>query len=101
MILLGSSHSSVLLLLFPTRPSLIPCSVFHIITVSQVTNMGWMFYNAEAFDQNLCTWGPLLNAALEAGDVENMFYGATSCVSEEDPDLSSSPPGPLCHSCTD
>jgi hypothetical protein len=37
MILLESSHSVVFILLFLTSPSLIPCSVFHIIALHKIT----------------------------------------------------------------
>jgi surface protein len=62
---------------------------------SGVEDMGWMFRDATSFDQSLCSWGDKLPTD---ASVSLMFYG-TSCPNQEDPDLSTNPPGPFCYSC--
>jgi surface protein len=71
--------------------------------VSQVTNMAYMFTKATDFNQNLCAWGPALqttNAETTTVGVTAMFNSANSCASQNNPDLTATPPGPFCHVCT-
>ena len=43
--------------------------------LSSVTDMSWMFFNAEAFNQNLCQWKAYINQKV---DYHNIFQG-TAC----------------------
>ena len=58
--------------------------------------MGGMFYQADAFNVNLCNWGAKLASNTYVGD---MFNGATSCLTQTDPNLAATPPGPFCYNC--
>lgn len=64
--------------------------------VSKVSDFGSMFYGASAFSHSLCSWGAKMDAE---ADVRSMFNQATSCASQEFPDLTATPVGPLCAVC--
>ena len=66
--------------------------------VSSVGNAKSMFAHATAFRQNLCSWGGRLhnNVTIKL----NGMFVESGCVETDDPDLSASPRGPFCHSCT-
>jgi hypothetical protein len=57
--------------------------------------MGSLFSRASSFNQNLCAWGPRLTSGT---DFYRTFQNS-NCTSESGPNLSSNPPGPLCHIC--
>ena len=63
--------------------------------VANAKNMSLMFGTSTSFRQDLCPWGALLDPAT---DVSNMFW-QTACATLDDPDFSSSPPGPFCFEC--
>lgn len=57
-----------------------------------------MFYDAEAFRQNLCSWGDKIANKYEFRATE-MFKG-TTCPDTTDPDLSfDDTMGPFCYPC--
>jgi hypothetical protein len=64
--------------------------------VSNVTDMEGMFYDATAYNQNLCDWGTKLQTI---ASVDDMFSGS-GCDNEADPDLTFVPPEPFCADCT-
>lgn len=67
--------------------------------LSSVITMNSMFSKASSFNQNLCSWGEMLQQHNNLDvDVTNMFK-ETSCPTENDPDLSVIPAGPFCHVC--
>jgi len=47
--------------------------------VAKVTDMSYMFFDAESFNQNLCEWG-VMNPRVHNGDA---FYG-TACEDTSD-----------------
>jgi len=53
-----------------------------------VTDMGWMFDTAKAFDQNLCSWNIRANA-----DTQSMFVNS-NCPNQDTPTASA-----VCQSC--
>jgi surface protein len=65
--------------------------------VSRVTNMRNMFTYAGAFSQNLCSWGSMLAGG--SVDVNGMFHQSTSCALMADPNMTATPPSPLCFIC--
>ena len=63
----------------------------------QAKYLGQMFFRAEAYNQDLCSWGP----SLAGRNVSvNQMFKSTQCTMTGDPNLTASPPDPLCSSCT-
>merc|ERR1712157_508520 len=62
--------------------------------MSKVYDMNHMFEHS-SLNQNLCQWGDKINSD---ANVEKMFQ-ESDCPSESDPNLDSTPVGPLCWSC--
>jgi hypothetical protein len=60
---------------------------------TSVKDMSTMFFGAEVFKQNLCSW---LGRAPTKADVNQMFE-ASGCPQADNPDLSSD--GPMCKKC--
>jgi hypothetical protein len=57
-----------------------------------------MFYDASAFNQDLCMWGQSISSGVtNLGDM----FAETSCENgiATTPDLSTTPPGPFCYMC--
>lgn len=54
-----------------------------------------MFFQAQSYNQDLCSWGLKLNPNVVTAD---MFVG-TNCPNTSDPSFDISPPGPFCHDC--
>jgi surface protein len=69
--------------------------------VAKVTNFKRMFDKATSLNVNLCVWGDHLSplAAPVHVHVMGMFQGASSCPSEQNPDIGLDPEGPFCHVC--
>ena len=65
-------------------------------TPSSLEDMDSMFLDASSFDQNLCAWGPHIPST---AFVFAAFEG-TSCPLTASPNLTGTPPGPFCHTCT-
>ena len=65
--------------------------------VSALNNMEQMFFQAESFDQDLCAWGAKFPN--DAVQVDSAF-SVTACENTSDPNLSATPPGPLCANCS-
>jgi len=59
--------------------------------------MDVMFYEATAFNQNLCAWGARLDNSISYILADAFQYN--SCPSNLQPTMSASPPGPFCHVC--
>ena len=61
--------------------------------VGRVWRMDSMFEGATSLNVSLNEWGPKADSLSRASD---MFQG-TSCLTQEDPDLTLTPPYPFCH----
>jgi len=59
-------------------------------------DLSTMFWDADEFNQSLCSWGSLLDAS---STTQDMFLSANICPSNCDPDLTVAPPGPFCYCC--
>ena len=64
--------------------------------VSNIRDLYNVFHSAFRFNQNLCPWGDLLSPRIPVSGL----FTLTSCPSTGNPNLSSDPPGPFCHSCS-
>ena len=64
--------------------------------VSSVRNMTGMFDGAYGFEQDLCSWGARTAATSEVVDM----FSLTKCPNTNDPNLSQTPPGPFCFTCS-
>lgn len=62
---------------------------------SSVEEMRLMFISAPDFNQNLCRWGELLPNTAQASEA----FIETACPVTDSPNLTATPPGPLCHPC--
>lgn len=61
-----------------------------------------MFYYASSFWQDLCPWGPQMvaaNSTTEEGVNVDLMFTLSDCPLDAVPDLTASPPGPLCAVC--
>ena len=66
--------------------------------VSSVSTVFEMFYAAEAFRQNLCSWGSKVHRNT---NVANMFTGSNCPYNATYPDLINNYPyGPFCYACS-
>jgi surface protein len=65
--------------------------------VSKASSMSSMFNGAESFNHSLCDWGVKLATNANA-TVTEMFSG-TICPQTTAPNLTATPPGPLCYLC--
>jgi surface protein len=57
------------------------------------------FMGAKSLETDLCPWGEKLQLENTKDATQDMFRGARSCLSKDDPNFSVSPPGPFCHWC--
>ena len=64
--------------------------------ISSIRDLYNVFHSAFRFNQNLCAWGEHLSPRIPVSGL----FTATSCPAASNPNLSSDPPGPLCHSCS-
>ena len=65
--------------------------------LSNVERTDFMFNGNERFNHSLCSWSETLG---KETIVDGMFAGASSCLSQATPNLTSAPPGPFCHPCS-
>ena len=62
--------------------------------LSSLTTMDSMFRQATAFNQNLCDW-EFPSTTVSVTDA----FESSGCANTDDPDLTATPPGPLCANC--
>jgi surface protein len=65
--------------------------------VSRLTDAASMFYEADLFDQNLCSWGARLPENVEVTDM----FSLTNCSELDDPSTDDITRGPFCAICED
>ena len=56
-----------------------------------------MLREADSFEQDMCSWGTLLEGG--DADLDLAFYGTACPASDQMTDLTVTPPGPLCFGC--
>jgi len=59
--------------------------------VSSVTHMGWMFYDATAFNQNLCAW----TTDILSGTGTTDMFTDSGCIDKSNPTSTN-----VCQSCS-
>lgn len=76
-------------------------TTLHSWDVSKGVSFVSMFAGATSFNQNLCQWGYKISK--DKASLLWMFGatgGASACPLSQNPNMTSSPPGPFCHECT-